>query len=244
MNILAIDTATEACSAALRAGSEVFARSQVIPQGHTRVLLDMVDALLHEARLDRADLELIACGRGPGSFTGVRIGVGAAQGLALGLGLKLLGVSDLQILAQGAIRQLGAEKIAVAVDARMSEVYFALFENRDGLAVAVSQERVCAPALAFDEIQKTFGETGFAVTGTGFAASQDLKGLLERDGVPICGVRLPESSDMLPYVLAHPDEADLPENIVPLYLRNDVTWKKIGEQKKSGERNKLGGTAE
>ncbi len=233
MNILAIDTATEACSAALYRDGAVFSRRKVIPQGHTDVILDMCDELLAESDLQKKDLNLIACGRGPGSFTGVRIGIGVAQGLSFGLGIKLLGISDLMILAQGCIRRSGADNIAVAIDARMGEVYFALFSNHDGAAELIGTEKVCSPAVASEEILLHFGQKSFIVAGTGFNAYDELKKLTEDYQPAVSSDMLPDAVDIPELAKKHIDEADEPENIIPAYLRNDVTWKKVGEQQKS-----------
>jgi tRNA threonylcarbamoyladenosine biosynthesis protein TsaB len=232
MNILAIDTATEACSAALLRDGTVFSRRRVVPQGHTDVLLDMCDELLDESDLEKKDLDLIVCGRGPGSFTGVRIGIGIAQGLSFGLNLKLLGISDLMILAQGCIRRSGAENIAVAIDARMGEVYFALFHSNNGAAELIGSEQVCPPADAVSIIDSHFSGKPFAVTGTGFNAYDELNKYAIENGASFSPDMLPDAVDMLDLALRLVDKADDPENLIPTYLRNDVTWKKTGEQKK------------
>ena len=99
MNILAIDTATEACSVALQFKDTVITRFEICPQQHSQRLLPMVDEVLKEAKVSLGDLDLLAFGRGPGSFTGVRIATGMIQGLALGTGLKVAGVSTLEAMA-------------------------------------------------------------------------------------------------------------------------------------------------
>ena len=99
MKILAIDTATEACSVALNNGTEQFQEFEICPQQHSQRLLPMVDSVLKQAKMSLSDLDLLAFGRGPGSFTGVRIATGMIQGLALGTGLKVAGVSTLAAMA-------------------------------------------------------------------------------------------------------------------------------------------------
>ena len=99
MNILAIDTATEACSVALQYNERVITRFEICPQQHSQRLLPMVDDVLKEANVGLSDIELLAFGRGPGRFTGVRIATGMIQGLALGTGLKVAGVSTLEAMA-------------------------------------------------------------------------------------------------------------------------------------------------
>ncbi len=121
MRILAVDTATEACSAALLCGGEIIERYRLDPRGHSRRLMPMIEALLAEAGVIRADLDGIAYDRGPGSFTGIRIGAGVAQGLALGLNRPLLGLSSLTTLAE----EVKGDRVLSAIDARMGEVYWA-----------------------------------------------------------------------------------------------------------------------
>ena len=99
MNILAIDTATEACSVALQHNGTRITRFEICPQQHSQRLLPMVDEVLKEANITLNDLDLLAFGRGPGSFTGVRIATGMIQGLALGTGLKVAGISTLEAMA-------------------------------------------------------------------------------------------------------------------------------------------------
>ena len=123
MRLLAIDTATEACSVALvDAECTILERYVVEPKGHSNLVLSMVDSLLSESGIACDDLDAIGVDIGPGSFTGVRIGVGIAQGLSFGLKLPLIGVSSLMVLAEG----LGSKANAVlpAIDARMGEVYW------------------------------------------------------------------------------------------------------------------------
>ena len=142
MKLLAIDTSTDACSAALAIEGAVVERCALTPRGHAEHILPMVEALLGEAGLSLAGLDALAFGRGPGSFTGVRIAAGVIQGLALGTNLPVVPVSSLAALAQGA----GADRILAALDARMDEVYWGAYvRGVDGLVRVVGTERVLAP---------------------------------------------------------------------------------------------------
>lgn len=146
MNILALETATEAFSVAVLSGDRLHDHHEVAPRRHAELLLPTVERLLAEADLTLSDLDAIAFGRGPGAFTGVRIAVSAAQGLAFGAGLPVVPVSTLSALAQGAL-DAGHSRVFAAIDARMEEIYAGCFEaDVEGLAVAHGDEWLGAPA--------------------------------------------------------------------------------------------------
>lgn len=233
MNILAIDTATEACSVALLTGDKTFSNRVITPQGHTKVLLDMCTDMLNQANLKKTDLDYVACGKGPGSFTGVRIGVGVAQGLSFGLSVKIIPVSNLQILAQGCIRSYECNRIIVAADAKMGEVYLGIFENKNGIAEQLTEEVVCSPEKALEIIAQFFNDDNWLLTGSGFNTYSEFKTLIEKNNVNLSADLLPNSLDMLPFAIQHIENAVSPELVVPTYLRNQVTWKKVNEQHKS-----------
>ena len=125
--VLAIDTATEACSAAILVAGEVHEKFLIAPRRHSALILPMVEEVLAEAGVSLHQLDGLAFGRGPGSFTGVRIATGVIQGLALASDLPVAPVSTLAALAQGAFRPGGAECIVAALDARMGEVYLGIY---------------------------------------------------------------------------------------------------------------------
>lgn len=146
MKILAVDTATEACSAALRIGEETVERFEVLGRGHAERLLPMVQEVLAEAGIALSALDGIAFGRGPGSFTGLRIGAGVTQGLAFGAGLRVVPVSDLAALAAQAAAASGHQHVLACLDARMAQVYWAAFDCADaGAPRALTPEAVADP---------------------------------------------------------------------------------------------------
>ncbi|MFQ1711978.1 tRNA (adenosine(37)-N6)-threonylcarbamoyltransferase complex dimerization subunit type 1 TsaB [Aeromonas veronii] len=226
LKILAVDTATEACSAALLVGDKLFSRWEEAPRDHTRKILPMVQAVLEDAGISLSDLDAIAFGRGPGSFTGVRIGISVAQGLAFGAGVPLIGISTLAAMAQGAYRLDGAAQVLTAIDARMNEVYFGRYELIDGRMQLVGDEVVSDPVALVDVRGKLAGRV--TCVGTGFETyGETLSGLA--DELAVSQVRFPAAEDMLPLARAAwlAGEAVPVEQATPVYLRDKVTWKKL-----------------
>ncbi|MEV3806673.1 tRNA (adenosine(37)-N6)-threonylcarbamoyltransferase complex dimerization subunit type 1 TsaB [Aeromonas dhakensis] len=226
LKILAVDTATEACSAALLVGEKVFSRWEEAPRDHTRKILPMVQAVLDEAGVTLDELDAIAFGRGPGSFTGVRIGIGVAQGLALGAGVPLIGISTLAAMAQGAHRLDGAERVLTAIDARMDEVYFGHYELIDGRIQLVGEEVVSGPAALVASRGMLPGS--FTRVGTGFETYGETLAALA-DELVTSQVRFPAAEDMLPLARSAwlAGEAVAVEQATPVYLRDKVAWKKL-----------------
>lgn len=128
MTLLALDTSTEACSAALLCDDgELFSEFDITPRRHTSELPKMLDAVLQKAKLKRSQITHCAFANGPGAFTGIRIGAATAQGIAMGLNVPLLSISTLAALAQEASSRYDINNVLVALDARMGEVYTALY---------------------------------------------------------------------------------------------------------------------
>jgi tRNA threonylcarbamoyladenosine biosynthesis protein TsaB len=225
--ILAIDTSTENCSVALLVNDQVISRSEVAPRDHTKKVLPMVDEVLKEAGLTLQDLDALAFGRGPGSFTGVRIGIGIAQGLAFGADLPMIGVSTLAAMAQASYRLHGVTDVAVAIDARMSEVYWARYTRQEnGEWVGVDEECVIPPANLVEEAQAD--DKTWTTAGTGWDAYQN-----ELTGLPFSvtasEVLYPDSQDIVILAKQELEKGNtVPvEESSPVYLRDNVTWKKL-----------------
>ena len=157
MNILAIDTATEACSAALiidsdTINSRITARYQLAPREHSRLILKMVDELLADAALPVSRLDAIAFGRGPGSFMGLRIAAGVVQGIAFAHDIPVIPISTLQAIAQRAYEETANDHILVAIDARMDEVYWGAYYLGEQLSngpqwLIDGEEKVISPDM-------------------------------------------------------------------------------------------------
>jgi len=144
MRILALETSTEYCSVALWQDGSCISRCELAGQKHSQMLVGMLDGLLSEAGIKLTQLDGIAFGAGPGSFTGVRIACGAAQGLALGADLPVAGISTLLALAEAA----GRDKVVAALDARMGEIYHAAYQKQAGEWVTESEPIFCLPQFA------------------------------------------------------------------------------------------------
>lgn len=216
MKLLALDTATEQCSAALLAEGRLYERRQLTQRGHAELILPMIETLLGEAQLTLNDLDALAFGRGPGAFTGVRIAVGVAQGLALGAGLPVIPVSNLAAVAQQ--HATPGARLLVCMDARMNEVYWAAFAiDEQGLAIPITDERVSAP----EQVQVEAAELSMAV-GTGFAAYPLLAQRFAT--LPMDAQRLPRAADMayLAQRAWQRGETVAPAQALPVYLRDQV----------------------
>lgn len=222
--ILVLDTATEACSVALLHQGKVTALDELSPRTHTQRILPMVDELLSKAGVRLKEVDVLGFGRGPGSFTGVRVGVGIAQGLALGAELPVVPVSNLVAMAEAAYQQLGKTEVVALIDARMNEVYFAQFSRNEMGWQAVVAEQVCSPEQAIAQFQL---ERKPIVVGTGWAAySQFLAANLP---LAVSEITLPSAQYMLPLVEEAFIRGDTQSAmaIEPVYLRNEVTWQKL-----------------
>ena len=160
------------------------------------VFCPLVKAILTRGNTTLTDLDALAFGRGPGSFTGVRIGIGIAQGLALGADLPMIGVSTPATMAQGAWRMTGATRVLAAIDARMGEVYWAEYtRDEQGVWHGEETEAVLKPEAVTERLQNLSGE--WATVGTGWAAWPDMAngtGVTLVDG----NMLLPAAEDMLP----------------------------------------------
>ncbi|MCK3656327.1 tRNA threonylcarbamoyladenosine biosynthesis protein TsaB [Pasteurellaceae bacterium Macca] len=222
--ILALDTATEACSVALFHQDKITHFDELSPRTHTQRILPMIEKLLSDANLTLAEVDLLTFGRGPGSFTGVRVGVGIAQGLALGAELPVVAVSNLLAMAEQAFQQRGVENVVALIDARMNEVYFAQFHRGHQGWQAVVAEQVCSPERAIAQIQPA---ENLFVVGTGWAAYPQFA--QAELAVILSDITLPSAQFMIPLAQKAVAEGKTQSafEIEPVYLRNEVTWQKL-----------------
>ncbi|KJF82765.1 tRNA (adenosine(37)-N6)-threonylcarbamoyltransferase complex dimerization subunit type 1 TsaB [Photobacterium angustum] len=225
--ILAVDTATENCSVALLMGDEVISRCEYAPREHTTKILPMVDTVLAEAGIKLNQLDALAYGQGPGSFTGVRIGIGIAQGLAFGADLPMVGVSTLAAMAQGTYRVHQADNVLSAIDARMGEIYWGQYKRKtDGDWQIIGVEQVIVPDVLVESVQT---ESGIWLTaGTAWEVYADTLAKLPFE-MQQGSVLYPDSQDMVhlaKFAFARGESVSA-EVASPVYLRDTVTWKKL-----------------
>lgn len=225
MNLLAIETSGDACSCAVLRDGDSYERHLMAPRRHAELILPMVRELLDEARLALGDLAALAFGRGPGSFTGVRVAAGVIQGLAFGADLPVVPVSSLQALAQGALREGARRRVLAAFDARMGEVYWGAYEaDGDGLMAARIED--CASKPEVVPLPSTGGWLG---AGEGWAAYAAV--LAERVGDRLAATepeRVARALDVAVLARAgHVRGEGVPASqALPVYVRNEVARKR------------------
>jgi tRNA threonylcarbamoyladenosine biosynthesis protein TsaB len=232
MNLLAIETATEACSVALLHGEALIDRSELAPRRHAELVLPMAESLLAEAGVTRRQLDAIAVGRGPGAFTGVRLAISVAQGLALALDIPVLPVSSLAALAMQAPQDGAA--ILAAIDARREEIYACAFRfDPDGLVEPLGPEHV----LPASELILPQAEA-WSVLGTGWGAYGDaIHARLPAAPRWADGGRYPQACDVarLAAPLFAAGKGVPPEQALPVYLRDKVALTVAEQHAERGE---------
>jgi tRNA threonylcarbamoyladenosine biosynthesis protein TsaB len=228
LRILGLDTATEACSAALWLDGRILQREVEVERGHADLILAMIDELLIEARTPLGLLDAIAFGRGPGSFTGVRLAASVTQGLAFGAGIPVVPVSDLRAVAQrvrarAVDNSAAARHVLICNDARMKEVYWACFElGAEGLMVLKGEERVSKPEDV--RLPDAWMDANVYGAGRGFAAYPELRLLMGSRLANVDEKLLPRATEIvvLGAVDALAGRVVSAEEAIPVYLRDDV----------------------
>lgn len=217
MKLLALETATEACSAAVWADGAILERYELAPRRHAALILPMCEAVLAEAGLKTTQLDAVAFGRGPGAFTGVRIAVGIAQGIAFAADLPVVPISTLAALALGAARVTGHARIAAALDARMGEVYWGCYAVGGDDTELLVEEWVGAPALIEAPPGLWFGAgRGWAAHGAVLSRRLAVGGWLGE-----CYPRAGDVGRLAVDPRRRGDWVDA-ERALPVYLRNQV----------------------
>lgn len=222
--VLALDTCTEQCSVALTDGERLATRKTLAPREHSQKILGFVDGVLTDLNLSLDAVDRLVVGHGPGSFTGVRIGVSIGQGLAFSHTLPVTPICTLKALAEQAWRLHQATHVVAAIDARMDEVYIARYQRQEHQWIEVEAPQMSGlTALA---AERWFADEGTVGVGTGWQA---YAGQLDPTGhiQVLADVLLPEAEDML-RVAQQPGALSVAAaELEPLYVRNEVTWKKL-----------------
>ena len=228
MKILALDTATEACSAALYHDGEVIERYQLAPREHSKLILPMMQSLLDEAGFALAEMDALAFGCGPGSFTGVRIATGVVQGAALGCDLPVVPISTLAALAEGVLNHHKVEYAFAALDARMGEVYWGVYHHQQtGSVQLVGEESVTT-------VDKVLFPSAASGVGVGSGWDVYLEPLSQRLGGQLVGVECecyPTAANIARLAVEAFQEgrAVSADRALPIYLRDKVA-RKISER--------------
>jgi tRNA threonylcarbamoyladenosine biosynthesis protein TsaB len=223
IKLLALDTATEACSAAVLIDDEIIERYELAPRRHTDLILPMVEAVLAEAGLTTAQLDAIAFGRGPGAFTGVRIAASVVQGIAFAANLPVVPISTLAAIARDTMDQHGVSQVAVAIDARMGEVYWGSYGmGSEGIPTLWGEEWVCSP----HSVTLPYAEGEWIGAGTGWKNHAEVL----RDRLNITtwwGDCYPRAGDIAMLGVLAYRQGDIvnPEQALPIYLREAVAEK-------------------
>jgi tRNA threonylcarbamoyladenosine biosynthesis protein TsaB len=221
VNLLALDTSTEFLSLAIAKDSGTFTFDVLAGQAHSQIILPQIQALLETAGLQLKDLQGIAFGAGPGSFTGVRIAAGVAQGLGFGGSLPVVGVCTLMTLAEAS----GATKVIACLDARMGEVYHAAYEK-----INDEWQALIEPGLYKPDAVPAIQGSGWVGAGSGWQTyGEQLSVIYAEQLVSMQPALLPSASAILQ--LAQPifvrGEAKPAHDAMPIYIRNRVALKTV-----------------
>ena len=221
--ILALDTATDACSVALNINGVITEEFAVVAREHTQRLLPMVHSVLSQQNCSLQDLDAIAFTRGPGSFTGVRICLGIVQGLAFGADLPVIPISTLAVMAAGARRLLPEaqdRRLLVALDARMDEVYWCAFDA-EGQA---GEECVISPRVLFERRELWAENTPALALGPGWHY-EAMSGIERETLIMECHPRAYDLATLAALAYERGDTV-IAELAQPVYLRDTISWKK------------------
>ncbi|WP_096084827.1 tRNA (adenosine(37)-N6)-threonylcarbamoyltransferase complex dimerization subunit type 1 TsaB [Agaribacterium haliotis] len=222
--LLAIDSSSQGCSVALNYRGQRIALASDEPRSHARSLLPLIDQLLSQAGIELQQLDAIALVHGPGSFTGIRIALSVAQGLAYGANLPLIGVSSLRCLAERAL-PLASEPctLVCAIDARMQELYWAAF-HFDGKQIKPAGSEGVMGYAEFNHALRQF-DTELVGVGSGFKLDE-----LELERFHCFHQNIEPSAEAVLEVLSKEASLDklkvAADKLEPLYLRNEVAWQK------------------
>jgi len=218
MKILAFDTSTTACSVAIQNGDQVKCLHQIAPMQQAKLILPMIHELLEASSVTLEQLDAIAYGCGPGSFTGIRIASSVVQGIGFGTQKPIIKISSLAALAQAAYLEQHCAKMLIAVDARMDQIYWACYEaGKTGCVELVDQELLCRPEDVSIPVANDWSGVG---DGWGIY-TQQISSRLGFTPSSIYSSQLPSAQAMLQLARIKYDKNEwiAASEAVPVYLR-------------------------
>jgi tRNA threonylcarbamoyladenosine biosynthesis protein TsaB len=223
LKILALDTSTEACSVSLFCNDQFVDGFEIAPRRHNALILPMLETVLAESGIALTQLDALAFGCGPGSFTGVRIAASVVQGIAFAVDLPVIPVSTLRALAQGAYRKWGAQYVLSSIDAYVKEIYWGVYQlNQNKIMTAVTADSVCAPAyIVFDHMEKNWVGVGSGWNNYTEILQEKIGGRLQQWHAH----RYPNARDIaaLAVVDYQQNKAVSAEHALPVYL-SDISF--------------------
>jgi tRNA threonylcarbamoyladenosine biosynthesis protein TsaB len=227
-NILVLDASSAWCSVALSAKGTLYSAAEMQPRKHAQLIMPMIDDICQQAGIKPRELDGIAFGKGPGSFTGLRIAISVAQGLSLATGARLFGISSLEALAWEGMKQLSIQQMLVIMNAHMGEVFYGAYRNTEQGLVAVIADSLGKPdQVDFSELDMP----QWTGAGDGFQFSAELpESIADLDGIHQETSPMAESMMDLAMAAWNTDRFTAAEFQEPVYLRDTVAWKKLAEQ--------------
>lgn len=201
MRLLAIDTSTEACSVALLINDKIHSQFQIVPQQHNEIILPMINQMLTKTRISLAEINAFAFGAGPGSFTGLRIAASIVQGLAYGNNKPVIPISTLAALAQGAYRLFNIPLLLPALDAKMHQIYFGIYQVNDTQKIVepLQPDQAIAPEQMTFQILKEETSKAWVGIGSGWESYSQL--LTQLSGAKSNNIQVglyPDAQDIIP----------------------------------------------
>lgn len=232
-NILVFDASSSWCSVALSSHGLVYAAAELQPRKHAQLIMPMIDDVCHQAGILPAEIEGIAFGKGPGSFTGLRIAISVAQGLSLATGAKLYGISSLEALAWQGVKQHNIQRVFTILNAYMGEVFYAAYEfTSEGMTCLLDDALAKPEGVDFSVLDNPqLSSEVWLGAGNGFEFESEFS-KLTRDFSQIDISIDPLAESMMDLALIAWEEGKFtaPEFQEPVYLRDTVAWKKLSEQ--------------
>jgi len=230
--VLAIETATEACSVALFRDGKYNQQHEIAPRQHSQLLFSMLKELIPGDNFQNHGIQTIAYGCGPGSFTGLRIAASAVQGLAFAAQIPAVAISTLACQAHTALRTQGigqGDRVLSVIDARINEVYYATYQVHEQRLLEIAAPRACAPG----DVEADVSVATHAV-GSGCRFIDTFSDSLRAGLISVDANLLPEARDLVPLALAKLQlgETQSPDQVHPVYVREEISWKKLSEQGK------------